>query len=439
MYKDEVSKRLNSDLKSVLAHSGCIFDFEDRLQKAAKKAKQHGKKGLEEYSKLAMKFIADDRNLYLAMMHLRRYGGDSPGPDGLTQAEFPKRSARFKFCRELRDAIKSKVYEPDSFRTVKIPKSSGQGFREIAITNLSDRIVDRGVKQVLEPLIDEFFFNWSFGFRKGRNRGDAIGKVIRISRYHDRSFWISADISNAFDNVPLESVLELLKRYFPSEDVIAFLKQCLRMDIRNKGLLQGSPLSPLLLNLFLHHHLDSRWSKYSPKSLLIRYADDLVVMCRTERDAEKADELLDSLLGDVGMTRKNSDSASVFDIREQGGLVMLGYDVQKSKGELTVKIARKSVDRIKEKLLELQDCPNSAEAAYQTLVGWFNEQGPAFKNNYSRKIVHEVVDCLKQVGLAQAEVNMEGVWGVRLGSKSEWMAVWKSAHQRWSDRVRHAR
>lgn len=108
--KQEVSKQLNLALGKLFHHEGAVEELEEKIERAARLANRSGQEGKRRYLDRAMRLIADERNLFFAMHHIRSFGGDSPGPDGMRVSYFTSKSECFDLCRALRKDLKNQVY-----------------------------------------------------------------------------------------------------------------------------------------------------------------------------------------------------------------------------------------------------------------------------------------------------------------------------------------
>lgn len=298
---------------------------------------------------------------------------------------------------------------------------------------MADKIVYRGIKQVIEPLIDHEFKPWSFGFRKRMNRSDAIAKATSISERHQKWTWVRADIQDAFDSIPLEPLVEILSKYVPCSPVLDLVRRCIKIGKNEVGLEQGSPLSPLLMNLFLHHEVDRVWGKESDEQLLIRYADDFLLMCKSEKSAKEGLQILTDLLAKAGLNLKPVDQAIVR-LPCQETAAMLGFGVTQKDDGLVIEIAESSLLRFKDSLMELGDRQLDAVAAYNKLLGWFKEQGAAYSPSYAKRVVKDVLKCLKQVGLSDRSIELGAGESMRICDAKFWVAQWKASHNAWISR-----
>ena len=184
-----------------------------------------------------------------------------------------------------------------------IPKGTGRGNRTLTIANIEDRVVARAVVQIVQPLYDPTFDDNSFGFRPGRGRQLALARALKLAKEQDRHVWLVADLEAAFDRVPHNRLLDVLRKRL-HENVVQLIHHIIH-NKSGRGLPQGSPLSPLLLNVYLDHFLDTRWRKLHPDLPLLRYADDLLILCRTEEEAQSARLDLAQLLTPTAMLLKH--------------------------------------------------------------------------------------------------------------------------------------
>ena len=121
----------------------------------------------------------------------------------------------------------------------------------------------------------------------GRDRLHALASATKLLGEDQRKVWVTEDVQDAFLNVPLPRLLQIVKKYVHAEDLTQFIGKVLG-NASTSGLRQGGSLSPLLLNLYLHHHLDKPWRREHPDVPLIRVADDILLLCRTVEEARHA-------------------------------------------------------------------------------------------------------------------------------------------------------
>lgn len=225
------------------------------------------------------------------------------GGDGLSIAQFEARSAAR--LNALATALSTRRYRPGPARPVDVPKKKG-GTRRLMIPCVTDRIVQSATAATLTPVLEPQFEEGSYAYRPGRSVQMAIHAV---SRWRDLGFWhvVEADIVGFFDNVRHDRVLEKLDLALKGQagadgvsDLVALLLEAHAQDsgVAGLGLPQGSPLSPLLSNLYLDaldERLDGRGLR------IVRFADDFVVLARKRETAEAALADVTRHLADEGL------------------------------------------------------------------------------------------------------------------------------------------
>lgn len=186
----------------------------------------------------------------------------------------------------------SGAYFPPPVKAVDIPKKAG-GIRTLGVPTVSDRVAQTVVKMVLEPRLERLFDPDSFGYRPGRSALDAVELTRRRCWWND---WVvEFDIKGLFDNIDHTLLLRALARHCDTAWVTLYIKRWLEAPLvkpngtivpRTRGTPQGGVVSPLLANLFLHYAFDTWMRREFPNVSFCRYADDAVIHCRTEKQAE---------------------------------------------------------------------------------------------------------------------------------------------------------
>lgn len=218
------------------------------------------------------------------------------GGDGVTLENFARNLDRN--LDKLGDDLLTGIYLPARLRRVTMPKVDG-GSRRLSIPSVVDRVAQAATLIVLTPTLDPRMSEASWAYRPGRGVKDALAGIA--SAFEEGFVWtVDADITKYFDRVPQQRLIDELTIWIDDERVIRLFGLWLKsFNWRGYGIAQGSPISPLLANLYLHPVDRLIAASGYP---LVRYADDLVILTRTATDAETALKLLKSLLTARGLT-----------------------------------------------------------------------------------------------------------------------------------------
>jgi hypothetical protein len=403
--------------KWVSRHQGDRYAFRARHHHHCKWAWRLGIAGLKEVAPSLFRRMSDERNLRLAWDHLAERGGPAPGPDGLRYSDLDERDV-WKMCRWLRDMIREGEYEPGREHVRWISKGPGRGQRPIVLQSILDRVVQRAVVEVVQPLLDPLFTDHSLGYRPNKGRLHALALAERYVIEEYRSVWVIADIKDAFLHVPLPRLLQVVQRYLPATDIVSFIGHTVG-SAKTPGLRQGGALSPLLLNLYLHHFLDRPWRKEQPHVPLIRVADDILLLCRTVHEAQDGHAALAALLRPAGMPLKGNDEATIHTLSEDDPADWLGFQITKAKQALHVGIGDRAWDRLVDALAVASKRPDAADRVDRIIRGWVSQMGPC----YSSLEREQACDRLSTTAHEQ----------VRDGARepASYQKWWQIAHARW--------
>ena len=248
------------------------------------------------------------------------------GVDGVSIKRFAAHAERY--LDELEAELQAGRYRPSAVRRTTIPKPGG-GKRPLGIPTVKDRIVQGALKRVLEPIFEWEFRPESYGFRPGRGAKDALREVDAALKagYH----WVvDADLKGYFDSLPHDALMDEVQARISDGGVLALLDAYLKADIRDGleqwtptgGTPQGAVISPLLANLYLHG-LDCEMSERGYH--IVRYADDFVILCRDETEAQTALREVQTWCQGRRLTL-HPDKTQIGDCRQRGeGFEFLGY------------------------------------------------------------------------------------------------------------------
>ena len=230
----------------------------------------------------------------------------APGVDAVSIEEFEKDLKNNLY--KIWNRMSSGTYFPPPVRAVEIPKPNG-GVRVLGVPTVADRIAQTVVAEVLEKGAEPVFHPDSYGYRPGRSALDAVAQCRR--RCWKADWVIDLDIAAFFDSVRWDSVLKAVSAHTDQPWVVLYVRRWLqaplqlpdgRLHQRDRGTPQGSAVSPVLANLFLHYAFDARMAREFPTIRFERYVDDAVVHCVSERQARYVLAAIGERMRQVGLT-----------------------------------------------------------------------------------------------------------------------------------------
>ena len=297
--------------------------------------------------------ILSRENLNRAYKRVRANKG-APGIDGMTIEEALPWLREHR--EELLESIRQGKYKPQPVRRKEIPKPDG-GVRKLGIPTVIDRIIQQAIAQQLVPIYEPMFSEDSYGYRPGRSAQQAIQKV----KWYAEQGYTSAvlvDLSKYFDTLNHELLMNLLRKDIHDKRVIELIKRYLKAGVMENGLRvkategspQGGPLSPLLANIYLNEYDREMRNRGVP---VIRYADDIVVLAKSPRAAQRLLESTQRYLEGKLKLKMNVEKSKVVSVYNIRNFKFLGFALGKGKNGVYIRAHAKSLKKAKARLKEL--------------------------------------------------------------------------------------
>ena len=311
------------------------------------------------------------------------------GIDKVTIEDFTANSE--KELENLRVELITERYTPEPLKIISIPKTSDSPEkRQIGLASIRDKVAQEAVRLVVEPEIERLFLNCSYGYRRGKGTGKAIRRVSHYIKARKCNWVVSADIDNYFNSINQETLLNQFRRIIPEEAIVRLIGLWLKMgtiDFRgtwnnaHSGIYLGNGISPLLSNLYLHQFDEIMTAQNNFG--LVRYADDMVVMCKNRRQAETALETIKDFLANRLDLKLNPNPLPISNVKN--GFSFLGIYFRGNKR--FIEFSR--FNRLRRKLQSL----NNFETAegFTDILREFNETVVGWRNYYGKLIIESAL------------------------------------------------
>jgi len=275
------------------------------LSKVASRAQRDPEERLR-----SLAHLLDEEALARAFGRIRK--GAAVGVDGVSKAAYGEKLEAN--IRQLHGRMKAKRYRHQPIRRVRIPKGQGKT-RPIGISTVEDKIVEGALTELLEVLYEPSFSDSSYGFRRNRRAHDALAVLNRVLYRGEVAWILEADIQDFFGSIDRKKLKEMLRERIADESLMRLIGKCLHVGVLDgeqyttldEGTVQGSVLSPMLGNVYLHHVLDVWFERevqprLRGRATLIRYADDFVIALERQDDAQRVMAVIGQRFARYGLT-----------------------------------------------------------------------------------------------------------------------------------------
>lgn len=336
------------------------------------------------------------------------------GVDGITVGHFSKDIQ--KRLLAVKEHLKEGTYQPKPVKRVWIPKPGSAEKRPLGIPVVADRVVQAALKMVIEPIFEREFYEQSYGFRPGRSCKDALRRVDELLK-SGHTHVVDIDIKGYFDSIPHERLMKLVKERIADGRVLelieAFLKQGILGEMESwsadEGTPQGGVISPLLANIYLNPQ-DKLMAKEELE--MVRYADDMVILCRNQTCAESALNKVRTWMGSAGL-ELHPEKTKIVDLTQTGAYFdFLGYRFWRAKaGNILRFIRPKSRKKLHERLKPITRRSNG-----HSLEAIVKKINPILKGHYGY-FKHASATALEEVdrwvrgrlrGILRKRTNLRG-------------------------------
>ena len=285
------------------------------------------------------------KNLARALQKVIAKGG-SAGVDN--QSAQAVKEHQEQTIQKLEQELRAGQYRPQAVKRVWIPKPGSQEKRPLGVPTIKDRTIQGAVLQVIEPIFERDFAAQSYGFRPGKGCKNALRRVDELLK-SGQHWVVDADLKSYFDTIPHEGLMERVGEKIADGKVLNLIEEMLRAGVMDsvagwqattQGSPQGAVISPLLSNIYLNG-LD--WKMARNGFEMVRYADDFVVLCPSQEEAQKALEQIKQWVEENGL-KLHPTKTRLVDASQRGGFDFLGYHFERGRKWPR----RKSLDKLKD-------------------------------------------------------------------------------------------
>ena len=270
------------------------------------------------------------------------------GIDKQSIQDFQKQSEQH--LREIQRAVQNGIYKAMPVLRTFIPKRDGR-LRPLGIPTVKDRVLQQATKNVIEPIFEMKFLCCSYGYRPDKSAHQAVEQIRKYIR-QGYTWVIDADVERFFDSVDHKLMMSLVAEEISDGKVLGLIESWLTAGVMNKGEIeetregtpQGGVISPLLANIYLHE-LDTQVTKlYGVR--IVRYADDMVILCKTREKAERTLKQVEEILAGLKL-RLNKEKTKIVNVNKEG-FGFLGFNFKRGGGKVFVTPRKEAVRKFKD-------------------------------------------------------------------------------------------
>lgn len=339
-----------------------------------------------------MERVYDVQRLHLAWHQVRTNAG-AAGVDKMTVASFGERAQ--EYLSLIQEKLKAGHYRFQPARRVMIPKPGTSKERPLGIPTVMDRVVSQSMNLVLEEIFDRDFTPSNFGFRRGKSQHQAIEHVRRLV-VEGHEWCASIDLADFFGEISHRLIFHLVRQQVKDERFITLIARALKAGViidgkfhkTDKGVPQGSPVSPILSNIALNEldqELERRGHRYC------RWADDFVILLKSERAAKRAMEVITRFVETELGLPVNKDKSEVAKTTRVG---FVGFQVYTGKIRISTKAKRRFKDRVRE--LTRRNNPLSMYQAIQDLNKYIRGWGNYYRRQEFASVFNKLDEFIRQ-------------------------------------------
>lgn len=360
----------------------------------------------------------NEANLKRAFQELD--GSKAPGVDRVTKEQY--RKDLDSNVAALAKSIRDERYRPLPSRQVLIPKPQG-GMRPLAVGCLQDKVVQTLAARILEAVFEPLFSPRSYGFRPGKTAHQAVGRLSEsISRSQDSCTIVEMDIEKFFDSVNHETLMQYLQTRIIDPKFLQLIRILLRADVLKAdgqtqttelGTPQGSPVSPILANIYLHFLLDAWFEEnHAPSGQMVRYADDAVFVFKNSASTEQFRTALTARLAE-GDLKINLDKSAIVPFSRhspKGTIAFLGFELYWGR------------DTAKRRVLKLKTQPKRLSRSICSFTDWLKTSRNKLKlDNLWRLARSKLIGHYNYYGVRTNSAKLSHFYFACVGALFKWL------------------